>query len=89
MIEVRIKETCESRGILNAYQLQKEGGFTPTLASSLFNQTFKQLSLATLNRLCLVLSCGPGHLLRYEQNDKDFDTGILGRNPSKKKRVIK
>ena len=82
MIEVRIREVCESRGIDTAYRLQVEAGFTPTLASSLFNQTFKQLSLTTLNRLCVVLDCGPGHLLRFERHEKDEKGRLLGKEGS-------
>ena len=79
MIEVKIKDVCLSRGIETAYRLQVVAGFTPTLASSLFNHTFKQLSLATLNRLCLVLDCGPSHLLRFQRTPKDEKGMLLGK----------
>jgi DNA-binding Xre family transcriptional regulator len=66
MIDVRIQEVCKQRGINTAYKLQKAAELTPTLASSLFNQTFKQISLPTLTKLCLTLNCTPGRLLRLQ-----------------------
>jgi DNA-binding Xre family transcriptional regulator len=64
MITARIKQVCKSRDIKTAYQLQKAAGFTPTLAYSLFNHTFKGMSLKTLNKLCLTLNCAPNDILK-------------------------
>ncbi len=62
-IQVNIKKICQKQGINTAYGLQKAGRFTPTLAYSLFNHSFKQLSLRTLLKLCTTLSCSPADLL--------------------------
>jgi DNA-binding Xre family transcriptional regulator len=83
MIQVRIREMCERRGIDTPYRLQIEAGLTPTLASSLFHHTFKQLSMATLNRLCMELRCQPAQLLHFEPDPKDVDSRVLGRHRKK------
>lgn len=64
MIEVRIREIAESRGITTAYQLQKALDLYPSVASRLFNGTFKQISVETIDKLCTVLDVDAGELFR-------------------------
>jgi putative transcriptional regulator len=66
MIQVKIQEMCERRGINTAYQLQRDAGLAPSLAASLYNHRFSQISLETLDKLCRALKCQPGQLLHYE-----------------------
>jgi DNA-binding Xre family transcriptional regulator len=65
MIRVNINRICFLSRVTTAYQLAKLCGFTPTLAYSLFNETFKQISLETLDKLCEGLECQPSDLLVY------------------------
>jgi DNA-binding Xre family transcriptional regulator len=64
MIEVRIREVAESRGITTAYQLQKALDLYPSVASRLFNGTFKQISIETIDKLCTVLDVDASELFR-------------------------
>lgn len=55
MLKVKIKEVAESRGLTNAYQLQKTVDLYPSVAARLWNNDFKQISLETLDKLCIAL----------------------------------
>lgn len=65
MIEVTIKGRAEKKGITTAYQLQKATGLVPSVASRLFSGDFKQISLATMDKLCAALDCQPNQLFRF------------------------
>lgn len=62
-----IKTLCAAREITSGYQLQHRLGLkSPTVAQSLFDETFTRLSLATIGKLCAGLDCQPGDLFRVE-----------------------
>jgi len=63
MIQIRIRERCEERGISNPYQLQVAADLYPSMASRLFNHDFKQISMETLDKLCEALDCETSDLL--------------------------
>lgn len=65
MIVVRIREVAKKRGIKNAYQLQKETGFHPSMAANLWKSEWEKSDLRTLNTLCNVLKCTPNDLLEF------------------------
>lgn len=63
MIELRIRELAEGRGISNPFSLAKESGVAYSNCYKLWNNQQKMISLDTLERLCEALSCGPGDIL--------------------------
>lgn len=71
MLEVRIREVAEEKGITTAYKLQKALDVAPSVAARLFNGEFKQISLETLDKLCMVLDVDAGELfVRAEAKKK-------------------
>jgi len=79
-IEKQIRARCESAGILTAYQLQVAAGLSPTLAYSLFNETFNRISIETMGKLCEALKCEPGDLFTVAN-------GAVETKPAAKKRA--
>ena len=71
MIEVKIREVCESRGITTAYQLQKALGVQPSVAARLYKGEFSKIDLRTLDKLCTVLKCQPHKLLHFTSNGSE------------------
>jgi DNA-binding Xre family transcriptional regulator len=65
MIEVKIREFAEKRGITTAYQLRKALEVSPTVAARLWRGNFAMLGMDTLDKLCRVLRCQPDKLLKY------------------------
>jgi DNA-binding Xre family transcriptional regulator len=66
MITKHIREVAEKRGIKNAHGLQIALKVSPTAAAKLWKGNFEMIGLGTLDKLCLVLRCKPGDLLKYE-----------------------
>lgn len=66
MITKHVREMAEARGIRHAHALQKAIGVSPTVAAKLWKGEFEMIGLSTLDKLCRVLKCQPGKLLRYE-----------------------
>lgn len=69
MINVKIKEVAEARGITTAYQLQKVLDVVPSVAAKLWKAEFKHVSLDTLNKLCKALKCQPDKILHYTPDE--------------------
>jgi DNA-binding Xre family transcriptional regulator len=65
MVTVHIREVAEARGIKTAYQLQKALQISPTGAAKLWKGEFELIGLVTIDKLCRVLKCQPGKLIRY------------------------
>jgi DNA-binding Xre family transcriptional regulator len=63
MIELRIKEVAQKRGLTTAYQLQKMLGCPPSAAARLWRSDQKMVSLDTIDILCQVLECEPADLI--------------------------
>jgi DNA-binding Xre family transcriptional regulator len=61
-IKMRIREQCTAQGITTAYQLAEKAGLTPPTAYRAFNNDIKQLTIATLEKLCAALDCEPSDL---------------------------
>lgn len=70
MIELRIREVAEGRGISNPFSLAKESGVAYSNCYKLWNNQQKMISLDTLERLCAALSCEPGDILVRVQTTK-------------------
>ena len=62
MINVRIREVAEARGLTTAYKLQRAIDVAPSVAARLFNNEFKQISVKTIDKLCTTLDCDAGDL---------------------------
>jgi DNA-binding Xre family transcriptional regulator len=60
---MRIRERCAAQGITNAHQLAEKAKLTAPTAYRAFNNDIKQLTIATLEKLCTALNCEPGDLL--------------------------
>lgn len=67
MITRHVREVAERRGIKNAHGLQLALEVSPTAAAKLWKGEFEMIGLGTLDKLCRVLRCKPGDLLKYEQ----------------------
>jgi DNA-binding Xre family transcriptional regulator len=70
MIDVKIREVAEKRGITTAYQLQKALNIQPSVAARLWKGKFSKIDLGTLDKLCAVLKCQTDKLLRFEPNEE-------------------
>jgi DNA-binding Xre family transcriptional regulator len=62
MIETKIRELANKRGITTAYQLQKAAGLSPSMAARLFRDEVEMIALRTIESLCRALDCQPGDL---------------------------
>lgn len=77
MIEIRIRQMAERRGLSNAYQLRKAlenlsgDPISPTLTSRLWKGDFANIGIKTLDRLCQVLKCQPDKLFKFMPDEKE------------------
>ncbi|MCI1975251.1 MAG: helix-turn-helix transcriptional regulator [Limosilactobacillus sp.] len=67
MIKVNLGVVMEKQGI-SSKELAKEIGITPANLSILKTGKAKGIRFATLNKLCNILNCQPGDILKYDQN---------------------
>lgn len=70
MIEARVRQTAEARGIKSSYQLQRALGVSPTVALRLWRSEVTRFSVETLDKLCSALECQPGDLLVHVPDKK-------------------
>jgi DNA-binding Xre family transcriptional regulator len=66
MIEFRLKELAQQRGITTAYQLQVAMGVDPGTAARLWKKSGAEtegITFGMIERLCRVCDCEPGDLL--------------------------
>ncbi len=68
MIEAKVRETAEARGVKSSYELQHALGVAPTVALRLWRGEVTRFSVETLDKLCGALDCQPGDLLIYVPN---------------------
>ncbi len=66
--KINIRQVAESRGVKNAYQLQKKAGLSPSNAVKLYNNNIVQISIVTLGKLCEALDCTPNDLFITHDN---------------------
>lgn len=69
MIEIRIDELLEGRG-RTFYWLAKETGISHSTLWRLKKGRSVGINFATLERICLMLSCQPGDVLRLANGKK-------------------
>ena len=70
VIEIRIREVAERRGIKNAYGLRKLLNISPSVAARLWSGEFANISVTTLDRLCTALRCKASDLFRHSSDEK-------------------
>jgi len=70
MIELRIRETAERKGIKTAYQLQKAMNVPPGTAARLWRGDMKMIGLDTIDALCEAIGCEPADLIVRITEDK-------------------
>ncbi len=71
VVELRIREAAEARGITTAYQLQKRMNVPPGTAARLWRGDMKMIGLDTVDALCEAIGCEPSDLIvRVTENQK-------------------
>ncbi len=70
MIETRVRQVAESRGVNSSYELQHALDVVPTVALRLWRGQVTRFSVETLDKLCAAFSCQPGDLLVYVPEKK-------------------
>jgi len=65
MIVVSIREMAERAGITTSYGLMKAMNVSPSLAAKWWTNEMKMIGINSLNKLCIVLKCQPGDILRF------------------------
>jgi len=68
MIKIKIADIARTKGLTNAYGLQKALNISPTMASKLWKGSFKQIAIGTIDRLCDLFDCNPSDLIVYSSN---------------------
>jgi len=63
MIELRVREVAEKKGISNPLSLSKESGIAYSNCYKIWNNQQKMVSFDTLDRLCDALGCEPSDIL--------------------------
>lgn len=63
VVELRIREAAEARGITTAYQLQKRMNVPPGTAARLWRGDMKMIGLDTIETLCEAIGCEPADLI--------------------------
>lgn len=68
MIRVELNVMMAKRNVTTG-QLAKLVGITPANISILKNGKAKAIRFSTLEKICQVLACQPGDIIRYEPGD--------------------
>lgn len=68
-IRIRLRELLDERGMAQT-QLQARTGLGYSTINALYHQKTERIEFDTLNRLCAVLECSVGDLLRYTSDRK-------------------
>ncbi|MFN2453468.1 MAG: helix-turn-helix domain-containing protein [Pyrinomonadaceae bacterium] len=63
MVELRIREVAERKGIKTAYGLQKAMNVPPMTAARLWKAKMGKIALKTIDALCEALDCDPCDLV--------------------------
>ena len=63
MIELKVREVAERKGIGNPLSLSKESGIAYANCHKIWNNRQKMISFVTLVRFCETLGCEPGDIL--------------------------
>lgn len=63
MVELKIREVAEGKGISNPFALSQSTGLAYATCHNIWNGQPIMIGLDTLDRLCEALECEPGDLL--------------------------
>ena len=63
MVELKIREVAEGKGISNPFALSQATGLAYATCHNIWNGQPGMIGLDTLDRLCEALDCEPGDLL--------------------------
>ena len=80
MVELRVREVAERKGINNPLSLSKESGIAYANCHKIWNNQQKMISLDTLDRLCAALGCEPGDILvRVDGSNAESTRKVKGK----------
>jgi putative transcriptional regulator len=82
LIEVRIDDLLEERG-LTFYWLAKETGISHSTLWRLKKGKSMGINFATLERICSLLSCQPGDVLRFAMEKKPTKIRVKRNKPKR------
>jgi excisionase family DNA binding protein len=68
MIKIKLQKTARTHGLTTAYTLQKALNCSPTMASRLWNERFKQIGIETIGNLCDLFDCQPNALFENQKS---------------------
>jgi DNA-binding Xre family transcriptional regulator len=63
MVDLKVREVAEGKGIDSPYALSKATGLAYSNCHKMWNDQQSFISLDTIDRLCEALDCEPGDLL--------------------------
>ena len=66
MFKNKIRDLSKKKGLMNAFQLGKALGVSPTTASRLWNGDFGEVGVDTLHRLCDLFECQISDFLYFD-----------------------
>jgi DNA-binding Xre family transcriptional regulator len=74
MFKNKIPDLSKKQGLMNAFQLGKALGVSPTTANRLWNGNFGKVGVDTLHHLCDLFGCQISDYLYYDGNLLPGDT---------------
>ncbi len=80
MFKNKIPDLSGEKGLVNAFQLGKALGISPTTANRLWNGGFNKVGVDTLHRLCDLFECQISDYLYYDGES------LLGKETVKEQR---
>ena len=66
MVRFAVRQVAEARGFKNARQLGDATGLFPATVYRLWNDSARRIDKDTLDKLCTVLDCEPGLLIKHQ-----------------------
>jgi DNA-binding Xre family transcriptional regulator len=69
MFKNKIPALSEKKGLMNAFQLGKALGISPTTANRLWNSAFNKVGVDTLHKLCDLFGCQISDYLYHDGNE--------------------
>jgi DNA-binding Xre family transcriptional regulator len=68
MFKNKIQDLSKKKGLMNAFQLGKALGVSPTTANRLWTGDFDKIGIDTLHQLCDLFECQISEYLFYDGN---------------------
>jgi DNA-binding Xre family transcriptional regulator len=67
-VKLKVRELAEKRGVNNPFILSRESGIPYAACHAIWNDQQSQISLVTINKLCVALKVKPGQLFEYQKD---------------------